>query len=356
MLQAGFHEAASLPLATLREPHLQAWLDAGHAGEMDWMVRHARVRRDPERAFPRTRSVTVGLFEFGAVAPSASNARLAHYASGKDYHLVIKDMLRAAAADLIQRAPGVWTRSFVDAGPLNEKRCAELAGLGFIGKHTNLIVPDRGSWFFLGLLLTSLTVDAATAPQAERCGTCTACLDICPTKAFPAPFVLDARRCISYLTIELRGVIPRELRALMGTWVFGCDLCLEACPWNRFAVRTAAGPFAPRPATQRDLNSWLQLTPAEFEVLFQDSAVQRTDWRGFLRNVLVACGNNGNSALLELVHAWTRDADPLLRLHAHWALWRMAPAATHSWRQQCLDNETDPQVLEEIQLCLQESN
>ncbi|MSR73929.1 MAG: tRNA epoxyqueuosine(34) reductase QueG [Planctomycetes bacterium] len=356
MQAAGFHLAASFPLAALQEPHLQGWMDAGYAGELEWMQRHARTRSNPVAAFPRTKTVTVGLFEFGAPEALPPNeARIAHYAQGTDYHLVIKDMLRVAAAQLVAQVPGVWTRTFVDADPLNEKRCAELAGLGFIGKHTNLIVPDRGSWCFLGLLLTSLVVEDSPPPQPERCGSCTACLDICPTKAFPQPFVLDARRCISYLSIELRGVIPRELRALMGSWIFGCDLCLDVCPWNRFARQTEAGPFAPRPVLRQDLPQWLRLTAEEFDVVFRDSAMLRTGWRAFMRNVLVACGNQDDATLYEMVLPWSKHPDALLRLHAHWALGRLAPAEARLWQQECANAETDAAVLEELQLTLKET-
>lgn len=334
LLDAGFHAAGVIPAQAYSEPNFPQWLGAGMNGAMHWMHDHASVRTDVQQAFPKTESIAVGLVEYGTAhtPPDPSPVRIASYAQGTDYHVVVKAMLNNAARRLEAAQPGTAIRVFVDTSPLNEKRCAELAGLGFIGKHTNFIHPQRGSWSFLALLLSSLPVTDQPAPQTERCGQCTDCLDVCPTRAFPKPFVLDARRCISYLTIEHRGVIPRELRPLMGGWIFGCDLCLAVCPWNRFALRPVAEPFRPKPVLEeRELAEWLNISDLEFERTFRNSAVLRAGWVQFLRNCLIAAGNSGDGRLVPAVLRVLDRHAGILRVHALWALHRLQPERALQW-------------------------
>lgn len=353
LLSAGFHEAGVLPSSAYTEPHFPEWLAAGMHGDMHWMREHGAVRADLAAAFPKTRSIAVALFEYGTTveAPSAGASRVASYARGVDYHLVVKDMLRTAGREIESARPGTAIRALVDTSPINEKRCAELAGLGFIGKHTNLIHPARGSWSFLALLLTSLDVEVTPAPQQERCGQCTACLDVCPTHAFPRPFVLDASRCISYLTIEHRGIIPRALRPLMGGWIFGCDLCLAACPWNRFARRPVTEAFRPREVLERgELETWLGLSDLAFQRTFDGSPLLRTGWVHFIRNCLVAAGNSRDARLVPTLARILKRHDGVLRVHALWALARLDQQAARDW---CLRADvTQTDVRAEVQAIL----
>ncbi len=355
LLRAGFHEAGVIQSSAYTEPHFREWLAAGMHGGMHWMHEHGAVRADLAAAFPKTRSIAIALVEYGTDLPdsAAMNSRVATYARGHDYHLVVKDMLNAAAAEIETARPGSSIRALVDTSPINEKRCAELAGLGFIGKHTNLIHPARGSWSFLALLLTALEVEVTPVVQPERCGQCTACLDVCPTKAFPQPFVLDARRCISYLTIEHRGIIPRELRPLMGGWIFGCDLCLAACPWNRFARHPVSVAFRPREVlASAELESLLGLSDLAFRRMFDGSPLLRTGWIHFVRNCLIAAGNSGDRKLVPAVTHILKRHDGVLRVHALWALARLDDDAARLWCNTMLPTTTHTDVCAEMRAIL----
>lgn len=355
LLRAGFHEAGVIPSSSYTEPHFPQWLAAGMHGDLHWMHEHGAVRRDLASAFPKTKSIAVALIEYGTepLLPQGGSAHVASYARGKDYHLVVKDMLLVAAREIEALHPAVAIRALVDTSPINEKRCAELAGLGFIGKHTNLIHPARGSWCFLALLLTSLEVGTEPAVSPERCGQCTACLDVCPTKAFPQPFVLDARRCISYLTIEHRGNIPRELRPLMGGWIFGCDLCLAACPWNRFAQRPVSDAFRPREVLEHgELAAWLAMSDLAFARTFAESPLLRTGWVHFIRNCLVAAGNSADTRLLPVILRLLKRHDGVLRVHALWAWHRLDAAAAIRWCMNMLPVTTHTGVRAEMQAIL----
>jgi epoxyqueuosine reductase len=250
--------------------------------------------------------------------------RVARYAWGEDYHDVLRRRLSQLLEWLQKEAPGCRGRGVVDTAPLLERDFARRAGLGWFGKNTMLLNKGLGSYFFLGALLLDLELQPDSPHETSHCGTCTACLDACPTKAFPAPGVLDARRCISYLTIELREQIPAELRAAMGDWVFGCDVCQEVCPWNRKAPLTTEPAFQQRPDLEPvDLIELLGLSEEEFRQRFRGTALTRTKRRGMLRNAAIALGNSGDPAALPALQRALTDTEPLIREAAQWAIERI---------------------------------
>jgi epoxyqueuosine reductase len=321
-------------------PHadfLHEWLARGYAGEMAWLARRAAEREDPRRVLPGARSVVVvGLvYERGSEAPAESEAagfveargKVARYAGGADYHDVLLERLERLAGEIASLAPGTRTRSYVDTGPVLERPLAARAGLGWIGKNSLLISPALGSYLFLGVVLTDLAL-LPDAAEADHCGSCRACLDACPTEAFAAPYVLDASRCLSYSTIELRGSIPEPLRAPQQDRVFGCDVCQEVCPWNLRAGRRVApepgelrAAFTPQPAWREPRLDWLlALDATSFDDAAGGTALTRTRWRGLLRNALVAAGNSGDRSLSEAVRRHAESDDALLAEHARWAL------------------------------------
>lgn len=302
------------------------WLWEGAAGEMHYMGRGEEKRCDPQKVLPGARSIIVvalNYFQGHTTRPSetAATGKIARYAWGDDYHIVI-----AARLDKIDNFLSEFDgrqKWYVDTGPILERDHAYQAGIGWHGKSTMLIDPRLGTWFFLGEILTTLGLPPDD-PQPERCGRCERCIKACPTGAITAPHRLDARRCISYLTIELKGPIPLEFRPLIGNRIFGCDDCLDACPWNRFAEASRESAFAARHTTTGiSLRDYLKLNDSEFAVLFRNSPIKRVKRRGFLRNVCVALGNVGDlSDLPALKHA-AADPDPLIAEHAAWAIERI---------------------------------
>jgi epoxyqueuosine reductase len=301
----------------------RTWLQQGHHGEMRWLERNADKRVDPQRVLPGARSIICLAAAYAAdhPAPASGAGVCARYARSLDYHDVLAERLKRLAA-LVDDVGGVGTRSlwYMDTGPVLERDFAQRAGLGFIGKHTNLISRGLGNWFFLAEILTTLELEA-DVPERNRCGNCTRCLTACPTQAITAPFQLDARRCISYLTIELKGSIPPALRPLVGNRIFGCDDCLAACPWNRFA---AAGklmqPQARPDLAAPDLLAMLALDEPGFQARFAGTPMERTRRRGLRRNVCVALGNVGDAAALPALHRAAQEAEPLVAEHAVWAI------------------------------------
>jgi epoxyqueuosine reductase len=313
---------------------LHEWLARGYAGEMAWIGRRAEEREDPRRVLPGARSVVcVGLvYDPGPRDPAPPGVfEVARYAGGDDYHDVLVDRLRAFEAGLpaLVGEP-VRSRGYVDTGPVLERVFAARAGLGWIGKNTCLIDPSLGSYLFLGVVITDLALPP-NATEPDHCGSCRACLDVCPTDAFPEPYVLDATRCISYTTIELRGPIPGDLREGHGAWGFGCDLCQEVCPWNqRERRRVPDDPLglrariAPRPEWLRPTIGWvLGLSEERWREATRRTALRRTRYRGLLRNALVAAGNAGDPGLAPLVRRHAEGPDLLLAEHARWALDRL---------------------------------
>jgi epoxyqueuosine reductase len=309
---------------------LGAFLDAGHHGDMDWMRDRAQWRADPQAMWPAARSVIVLGLNYGpagdplAVLARKDRAAISRYAQGDDYHDIVKKKLKAVAGHIFQTY-GAEVKVFVDTAPVMEKPLAQKAGLGWQGKHTNLVSRDFGSWLFLGSIFTTLELPADEAEQ-DHCGNCHACLDICPTKAFPAPYRLDARRCISYLTIENKGPIPREFRTAMGNRIYGCDDCLAVCPWNKFASHAAEIKLQAREELQASpLAVLATLDDTAFRALFRKSPVKRIGRDRFLRNVMIAIGNSGDAALVKEARAALEDPSPLVRGAAVWALSRLLP-------------------------------
>ena len=325
----GFAPAADDPLRARR---LHEWLDEGHHGEMAWMEARADVREGPTAMWPEARSViALGMSYAPDVDPLAldgdpERARISVYAHGQDYHDTVKKALKALARWLIEHAPGTQLKVFVDTAPVMEKPLGEAAGIGWQGKHTNLVSSEHGSWLFLGAIYTTLPF-APDSPHTDRCGSCRACQDACPTDAFPAPYRLDARRCISYLTIEHRGPIPEEFRSAIGNRIYGCDDCLAVCPWNKFADTAARHrAFVPRAELVAPrLDELLALDDGGFRRLFSGSPIKRIGRDRFVRNCLIAAGNSGNRDLEAPVRALLDDPDPVVAEAAAWALAKILP-------------------------------
>jgi epoxyqueuosine reductase len=297
------------------------WLRETAHGEMSYMERAEEKRCDPQKILPGARSIVVlalNYFQGDAAHTGAITGRIARYAWGEDYHNVIVNKL--SKLDAFLRSFGGRQKCYVDTGPVLERDHAAQAGIGWHGKSTMLIDQHLGTWFFLAEMLTTLELPA-DEPVPNRCGTCQRCITACPTRAITAPHRLDARRCISYLTIELKGSIPLELRPLIGDRIFGCDDCLNACPWNRFARESREAAFsARRSTTGMSLREYLQLNDAEFRTLFKDSPIKRIKRRGFLRNVCVALGNAGDTSDIPSLERAARDSEPLIAEHARWAI------------------------------------
>ena len=321
----GIARPDAIPLAPER---LRQFLGSGAHGDMEWMAAHADRRGDPRVLWPDVRCVVMLGINYGpdedplAILKDRGRGSISVYARGDDYHDVMKPRLKALGRWLIENAGGD-VKVFVDTAAVMEKPLAEAAGIGWQGKHTNLVSRGLGSWLFLGAVFTTLDLPP-DAPERDHCGTCRSCLDICPTAAFPAPYRLDARRCISYLTIEHKGPIPRELRPLMGNRIYGCDDCLAVCPWNKFAQAGREMKFQARAALRAPLLAELaRLDDAAFRTLFSKSAVKRIGRARFLRNVLIAIGNSGDGALAPEAERLLDDLAPLVRGAAIWALGRL---------------------------------
>ena len=303
---------------------LKRWLTENQHGEMLWLERNANKRTDPQLILPGAKSLVTLAISY-ASGPSTFNLQpstfpIARYAQFTDYHDVLAEKLRDLTAFLNQVGGGE-TRSlwYVDTGPILERDLAQRSGLGFVGKHTNLISRRLGNWIFLAEILTTLELEP-DAPETNHCGSCTRCLTACPTQAITAPFQLDARKCISYLTIELKGAIPVELRPLIGHRIYGCDDCLAACPWNRFAREGNLMSAHSRPdLANPDLIELLALDDAGFKARFAGTPMLRTKRRGLLRNVCVALGNTGDATALPVLEKAAKDAEPLIVEHALWA-------------------------------------
>jgi epoxyqueuosine reductase len=330
-VSCGFARANAVPGAG---EELKRWVAAGRHGTMGWMEERVDQRSAPQRLWPEARSVIALAMSY---APSEDPRRLADeggvgrisiYAQGGDYHKTVKKGLKALARFIVDQVPSEL-KVFVDTAPVMEKPLSAAAGIGWQGKHTNLLSREHGNWFFLGVIFTELELEP-DPPASEHCGSCTRCLQACPTAAFDGPGRIDARRCISYLTIEHAGPIPHEFRAAMGNRIYGCDDCLAACPWNRFAQAARANQaFLPRAEmTAPRLRDLLALDDAGFRELFAGSPIKRIGVRRFLRNCLIAAGNSADRTLLPRVEALLCDEDPVVAEAAGWALSRLQPAAS----------------------------
>lgn len=327
------------------EPRLLEWLARGWHGEMEYMA--SPLRAHPAALRPGTLRVISCRMNYLNALPerlAADKAQIAKYAQGRDYHKVLRARLQALC-DRIQAEVGQFGyRVFTDSAPVMEVELAVRAGIGWRGKHTLLLDRDVGSWFFLGEIYCDLPLPV-DAPQTEHCGTCSRCMDACPTQAIVGPYQLDARRCISYLTIEHKGHIPREFRAPMGNRIYGCDDCLAVCPWNKFASATDETAFAARAGLKAPrLADLARLDDASFRAFFAGSPIKRIGRDRFVRNVVIALGNSGDPAAVGIVQTLLADASPLVRAMAVWALARLAPEAISDARTKYAAAETDADV------------
>ncbi|PLW77799.1 tRNA epoxyqueuosine(34) reductase QueG [Cohaesibacter celericrescens] len=321
--------------AQSREEMLRVFVAKGYHGSMQWMEETLKRRAHPNNLWDDVRSVIMLGFNYGPdedprpLLQQSDKANISVYARHRDYHDLIKGRLKQLSAKLLSRVrdshPNGEIKVFVDTAPVMEKPLAELAGLGWQGKHTNLVSREYGSWLFLGAIFTNLDL-SPDAPEIDHCGSCRACLDACPTDAFPAPYRIDASRCISYLTIEHKDPIPHVFRPAMGNRIYGCDDCLAACPWNKFAQQASEAKLKARDdLLAPPLSALLQLDDAAFRLHFSGSPIKRIGRNRFLRNVLIAVGNSGDAALIVPAQAHLHDDDPVVRGAAIWALSQLLP-------------------------------
>jgi epoxyqueuosine reductase len=345
----------AIPLAS---PRLREWLAQGRHGSMDWMEERTDWRGAPDALWPEARRIILLGMNYGpqddplATLAMSDRASISVYARNRDYHDVIKGKLKEAAGFLASRA-GADVKVFVDTAPVMEKPLAEAAGLGWQGKHTVIVSRDYGNWLFLGAIFTTAELPEDVA-ETDHCGSCRRCLDACPTNAFPAPFQLDARRCISYLTIEHKGHIPRDLRGPIGNRVFGCDDCLAVCPWNKFAQAGREAKLQQREdLAAMPLAELAALDDQAFRARFAGTPVKRAGRDRFVRNVLVAIGNSGLVSLAASARDRLDDPSPLVRAMAVWALAQLSPQELHGQSARH-ERETDADVREEWRLALNE--
>ena len=328
--EVGFCSAQDDPI---RADRLREWLGEGHHGEMEWMETRADVRRGPQSLWPEAESViALGMSYAPSDDPMAldefpGKARISVYARGKDYHNTMKKRMKALARWLVAEMPECELKVFVDTAPVMEKPLGEAAGIGWQGKHSNLVNRNHGSWLFLGAIYTTIEFPP-DASHDDLCGSCNACQTACPTDAFPAPYIVDARRCISYLTIEHKGPIPEEFRKPIGNRIYGCDDCLAVCPWNKFAQAAACNrDFLPRAElVAPELADLLTLDDAGFRQLFSGSPIKRIGRNRFVRNCLIAAGNSANTELVPQIERLVGDSDPVVTEAAQWALAQLKEA------------------------------
>jgi len=335
----------------------EAWLDAGYAGAMGYLERGREKRLDPRRVLPGARSLVACALNYYQGPDQGSDGRLsavgpthvARYAWGRDYHAVMEPRLHELLADIVAEARGTTGRVYVDTGPILERDLAARAGLGWVGKNTMLLHPALGSYFFIGVILTTAELEPDT-PLPDRCGTCTRCLEACPTDAFLGPYVLDARRCISYLTIEQRGPIPLELRGDVGTLAFGCDICQDVCPWNRRAPITAEAAFAARDLPA--LTELVALSEEGYQEQLRESPLRRARRDGLARNAAVALGNSGDPGAVTALARGLAHANLMVRAHVAWALGRLDDPGAKATLEAARASESDPGMRAEIDAAL----
>ncbi len=339
-----------------QEPRLAEWLERGYHGEMRWMMRDPARRTDASQSLSETVTLVccaLNYYQGERPPPSSLEGVVSTYAHGEDYHDVLEAKLRTLA-DFVSETFNLPTKTYVDTGPLLEKGYAVAAGLGWLGKHSNLISRQGSSWFFLGEILLPIALPSDLS-EKDHCGSCTRCITACPTDAIVEPYVVDSNLCISYLTIELRGFVPRKLRALIGNRIYGCDDCQDVCPWNRFAVKSDEAAFFPRePLASMDLIAMLRMTRDQYLAATKSSAIRRARYPGLLRNVAIALGNSGDPrALPGLVEA-LEHSEALVRGHAAWALGELGrPDALTPLRLR-LEREDQEEVREEIRCAISE--
>ena len=352
--------AAGFDLVGIADPYnwdqvperLDDFLAKERHGDMAWMADRSNWRRDPKALWPEAQAVVMCGLSYGPdedplpELDKTDRGVISVYAQGRDYHDLVKKRLKQVARAMVAELGGE-VKVFVDTAPVMEKPLAQRAGIGWQGKHTNLVARDGGSWMFLGAIFTTLSL-ASDQPEQDHCGECTRCLDICPTKAFPAPYQLDARRCISYLTIEHKGQIASEFRKAMGNRIYGCDDCLAVCPWNKFAREASdARLLAKEGLDNPPLADLLALDEDGFRALTPGSPIRRVGRDRFVRNVLVAAGNSGDQSLLQSVETLLSDPSPLVRGMAVWALGELDEGRARALKADHSEGESDPSVLEE---------
>ena len=337
------------------DDHFERWLTKGWHGEMRYLERQAAKRRNPGLVLPNARSMLVLAMDYYAqkTLPDISlRGVISRYAQGNDYHKIVLDRLKALLRFIQNCEPSALGKCFVDTGPVMEKVWGAQTSLGWIGKHTNLITRERGSWFFIGVILLDIELEY-DAQEKDFCGTCGRCMKACPTRAITAPYVLDPRLCISYLTIEFRDLIPRRLRPLMGNRIFGCDDCQQVCPWNRFAVETSVSELAPNEKNiMPELVPLVRITPQEFDRRFRHSPIRRATRDGLVRNAAIALGNSHRSEAVRALEEALQDGSPVVRAAAAWALGQISSGKTTGILQRARSRETDRLVLEEIAIVL----
>lgn len=326
--EIGFSLAGACPaVSPAGWPRLIDWLETGYGGEMNYLAARSDAYEHPRNVMAGARSILMLAAVYRTeepILPVSGQGRVSRYAWGTDYHDVLHDRLKQLAARLAALSPGARSRGVVDSAPLLEREFAQLAGLGWVGKNTLLLHPQLGSWFFLAALLTDVELAYDEPFAADHCGTCRACLDACPTEAFVAPYVLDARKCISYLTIELKSDVPRDLRGGVGDWLFGCDICQDVCPWNHKAAPASDPPFSPRSdVNPADLTALFDLDEAAFRQRFRGTPFWRPKRRGLLRNAAIVLGNQRHAPAAQALARGLHDCEPLVRGASAWALGRI---------------------------------
>jgi epoxyqueuosine reductase len=336
-----------------RIDRFRAWLASGYAGQMQYFSGRAKAYANPNQVLDGVRSIVMLAMNYRTAEPAETRAgqgRVSRYAWANDYHNIIRERLESLADWLRQRVPAAKARGVVDTAPILEREFAQLAGLGWIGKNTLLLNKELGSWFFLAALLTNLELEYDAPHETDHCGTCRACLDACPTQAFVDAYVLDARRCISYLTIELRDAIPEDLRAGVGDWLFGCDVCQDVCPWNRRAPLTSEPAFEPLAGMNPvDLVALFDLDEAAFRARFRNTPLWRAKRRGLLRNAAIVLGNQRHADALPALTRGLNDTEPLVRGACAWAIGNHRGQGALSTLVARLAIETDAAVRLEIE-------
>ncbi len=343
--------------------YYEQWLKKGYAGEMAYLEKHLPLKQDPRHILPEAQSIIALALNYytldppQSIAADPSRGQISRYAWGTDYHDLIRSKLDRLATFIQSTAEAeVKTRVYVDTAPVLEREYTERAGIGWIAKNTNVINWQAGSWFFLAGILVSIKLETDTPSLRGSCGTCTRCIEACPTDAILAPNILDSRLCISYLTIELKGSIPHELRPGMGNLIFGCDICQEVCPWNSKAVPTKERGFRPRQGNLAPkLLSLINMTQEQFSKRFRNSPIKRAKRRGFLRNVAVALGNWKNRAAVPALKQALNDDEPLIRGHAAWALGQIGGSAARKALQARLEVEAHTDIVTEIKEALNQN-